>query len=289
MNTQRIKSAIENIKSIAADYWASTLAQRSEVTGAGSTYDRSPEEIEAAILNSTWEEYAHEAVAPGCIAFISYDMPKGRLGIIDLIDLKEDKFVILDDRKSTGTVSAVIPGIKSQNFPGFTVLILGMEKNAEGIATEVVFTFHPGNPVAPSTIKTDAGLHNKAVTIAQAKAMGLTTAKIVREALCNCTPHDIMLEANGKRTVFPPSGIIPRLVVTEIPGDEVAGFETVATQYGDVEGLPPKQPGLTYIVSSMVLANCSRPDVVAPDTGKTAIRKDGKIEAVTRFTRCLAG
>lgn len=278
----RIELAIKNMKSIPelAVYWANTLRQRCESTGAGSVYpSMSPETIEAAILSATWKEYSHPDVAPGCTALVSHDMPQGHLGIVELSRLDPNLFVVLDDRKGTGTVSATIPGVLGP-LQDHTVLILGNENDME-----VVFTFHPGAPTRPSSVKTEPGLHNKAVTVAQAIEMGLTRAKIVREALCNCTPHPIVVEIDGKRTTFPPSGIVPRLSVTEIEAADVAGFPAVTTEYGEIEGLPASQPGLTYIVSSMVLAQTDRHDCVAPDTGKTAIRKDGRIDAVIRFIR----
>ncbi|RME25645.1 MAG: hypothetical protein D6800_07370, partial [Candidatus Zixiibacteriota bacterium] len=54
---------------------------------------------------------------------------------------------------------------------------------------------------------------------------------------------------------------------------------------GDVEGLPDPQDGTVYLVSSMVLSAVrGRRDVVAPDTGPTAIRDEtGRITAVTRL------
>ncbi len=55
---------------------------------------------------------------------------------------------------------------------------------------------------------------------------------------------------------------------------------------GGVEGLPEQQDGTFLIVSGMVFAASDRPDLIAPDTGKTAIRNEkGHIAAVTRFIR----
>lgn len=56
---------------------------------------------------------------------------------------------------------------------------------------------------------------------------------------------------------------------------------------GAVTGLPDPQPDTLLIVSSMVLdAAKGRVDLIAPDTGATAIRDDaGRIVAVTRFVR----
>jgi len=53
---------------------------------------------------------------------------------------------------------------------------------------------------------------------------------------------------------------------------------------GQVSGLPEKQPGKYYLVSSMVLDASDRDDLLAPDTGSTAGRDaGGKITHVTRL------
>jgi hypothetical protein len=89
--------------------------------------------------------------------------------------------------------------------------------------------------------------------------------------------------------VIPPSGQIARVSVsqTEAGAVEMDGVAVpiVANVYGDVVGLPSPVHGTIYIVSGLVLSRVAdRKDVVAPDTGATAIRdSSGQIVAVTRF------
>jgi hypothetical protein len=106
--------------------------------------------------------------------------------------------------------------------------------------------------------------------------------------IINCTPHSIRLvnpdnDMNG--TTYEPSGIVPRLSVSSVTVDkEYEGYPVVRAQVGDVDGLPNPQPGVLYIVSTMVAQAAKRHDVLSPDTGKTAIRDEkGQIIAVTQF------
>ena len=103
----------------------------------------------------------------------------------------------------------------------------------------------------------------------------------------NLTPHALnVLGVNGEEAIFRPEGAPARLTVKTVMRPELAGFRLQAQEFGQVEGLPEPQEGTIYIVSALVLAQCKgRSDVVAPDTGKDAIRKDGQIVAVRGFVQ----
>jgi hypothetical protein len=101
----------------------------------------------------------------------------------------------------------------------------------------------------------------------------------------NCTPHRIVVNVDGTEQAFEPSGILPRIETIETPAVEIEGIPTITVTRGKVENLPVAEEGVVLIVSGMVLAGTDRLDIVAPDTGKTAIRKDGRIVAVRRFIR----
>ena len=104
--------------------------------------------------------------------------------------------------------------------------------------------------------------------------------------IINCTPHAISIIVDSKTTTFEVSGIIPRVSTEQVEAPEIDGFPCVTSTTGDVEGLPKQQPDTFYIVSGMVFAASNRTDLIAPDTGKTAIRNEkGHIVAVTRFLR----
>jgi len=102
----------------------------------------------------------------------------------------------------------------------------------------------------------------------------------------NLTSHAISVKKNdGSTFTVEPSGIIARVSTHEQVIGELDGVPLVTRKFGEVENLPEPTEGTIYIVSSLVLSALNgREDVVAPDTGATAIRnEDGHIVAVTRF------
>lgn len=117
----------------------------------------------------------------------------------------------------------------------------------------------------------------------------------------NLTPHEISVDKDAVRISIPSTGDCRVAVKAVDDGDTLeilneAGMKfkvpLVRNNYGDIEGLPKQEPDTVYIVSLIVLNALKtkgrlgyRPDVVAPDTGKTAIREDGKIIAVTQFVQ----
>lgn len=117
----------------------------------------------------------------------------------------------------------------------------------------------------------------------------------------NLTPHEISVDKDAVRISIPSTGDCRVAVKAVDDGDTLeilneAGMKfkvpLVRNNYGDIEGLPKQEPDTVYIVSLIVLNALKtkgrlgyRPDVVAPDTGKSAIREAGKIIAVTQFVR----
>lgn len=170
----KIRKLIETTRRVIPGYWESTLAQRAglEPKAAGSIYEGlTSQELQDKLLETTWEEYSHPAVIAGCQAFKGN--LGGRLGIINLKSLDPEKVVTLDDRKNTGKVSVVIEGIRGPEVD-FTILIIGPEKGED-----VIYTFHPGDPIKPSTVEATTGLHNKRVSIREALEMGFEMGKII--------------------------------------------------------------------------------------------------------------
>lgn len=106
--------------------------------------------------------------------------------------------------------------------------------------------------------------------------------------IINCTPHKIVVISNEVTTEYATSENVARVSTTQNVVGNINGIEIVETVQGEVEGLPQPKKNTFYIVSAMVLSalNGSRVDVIAPDTGSTAIRNEkGQIIAVTRFTK----
>lgn len=84
----------------------------------------------------------------------------------------------------------------------------------------------------------------------------------------NLTPHDLVVGSE----VYPASGNVARVSATHTP--IVDGF--CRKQMGEVENLPPAQPGVFIIVSAMVFDATDRADVVAPATGHPAVVRNEK-------------
>ena len=101
--------------------------------------------------------------------------------------------------------------------------------------------------------------------------------------IINATPHKITLvskqgvEQDSKRqflaetveilTEIPPSGILPRVSVSNSPAGEIDGIPVESVVYGEIEGLPEYQEGVYYIVSGLVAAEAAkigRVDCLAP-------------------------
>ena len=126
----------------------------------------------------------------------------------------------------------------------------------------------------------------------------------------NLTPHEIAVEVevtdhdpvqiqnltviNGRHfgpfalLRVPPEPVSARVsTVEEVVGLSNAGGLIVTVSrhtFGKIENLPEPQAGVVFIVSGMVRdALDGRPDVFAPDTGKSAVRQQGQVEFVTRL------
>ena len=125
--------------------------------------------------------------------------------------------------------------------------------------------------------------------------------------LVNLTPHAIHVQiADDLTCVIPASSTVARVDTTTEAGVVVytspaymftSQFISVGddglvpvskVSFNDVEVLPLPAYNTIYIVSAMVAQQVQvrhRADVVAPDTGASAVRKDGHVVAVRGFVR----
>lgn len=105
--------------------------------------------------------------------------------------------------------------------------------------------------------------------------------------LINLTPHEIIVadsEGHFLETI-PTEKISARVHMSQRLIGTVNGIPVYKTVFGNVENLPDPQDGVFYIVALPVqLASPDRDDLLRPDTGPTAIRKDGNVVAVVQFT-----
>lgn len=105
----------------------------------------------------------------------------------------------------------------------------------------------------------------------------------------NCTPHAInILREDGSTVTVEPSGTVVRVSTSQEVIDTIDGIPVVRTVFTNIT-LPELQDGVVYIVSTVVLQamqqlGIRRNDIVAPDTGSTAVRDgSGQIVAIRRF------
>lgn len=171
MNTI-VNKAIENSRRIVPQYWESTVKGRLN-GGIGSVYDQfsSVEELEKALLAADWRETTHPDVMTGCRVFVAN--LEGRFGIVEISELPSDTVLIADDRKNTGCVAMTVEGIRGK-IVSETYLIMGEEQGED-----VVFTFHPGEPIRPSVVEVSTISHGSRVSVKEAKELGFDLAKIV--------------------------------------------------------------------------------------------------------------
>ena len=104
----------------------------------------------------------------------------------------------------------------------------------------------------------------------------------------NLTPHSIRVADEDGNIVLDiaPSGDQARCSASCEAVGEFEVIPIVRSVFGPVEGLPEPAEDTIYIVSSLVAQQCAgREDVVAPDTGPTAVREGGQVVAVRRFQR----
>lgn len=84
----------------------------------------------------------------------------------------------------------------------------------------------------------------------------------------NMTPHAInMIDANGKlyRTIEP-CGEVARVGTRTVVTGEIDGIPVTETEFSKVENLPGQQPGVIFVVSSLVAQRCrGREDVFIPN------------------------
>ena len=103
--------------------------------------------------------------------------------------------------------------------------------------------------------------------------------------IVNLTPHVIKVRTEAGTWVFMPSGVVARVAVDSRRVGDAEGIPIYLAQFGSVEGLPDPEPDTLFLVSSLVGQASKRSDLVAPDTGPTAVREQGQVVAVTRLQR----
>lgn len=171
---ERVNAAIERTSTTEAlaDHWTGLLASRTPGPRAAGSVCDVPEgfSLVEALRASSWQPFEHPAVKAPAVAFWTDDL-QGSLGIVKLAKLHPATLVTLRDAHATGFLSAELYGTRGDREG--VCMILGPTEGGE-----VVYTFHPGAPVKPSTVKATDELNGQQITAARAIELGLETAKL---------------------------------------------------------------------------------------------------------------
>lgn len=172
-----VYGAILNTKKNAPEYYKKCLEQRLS-TGQGSTTEfDNIDKLEQCLLNANWEKYEHPNIAENCSAYITTSFG-GFVGMIPINKLSDQLICSLIDFKGTGKLSLTC-FTDSDKYPvDYNVLIVGDDGYGP-----CMFTFHPGEPLKPSTLSSDGnnefGLkEGDTITVAQAKQYGFKYVKL---------------------------------------------------------------------------------------------------------------
>lgn len=171
--TKAVREAIYNIATMMPEYWEKTLTQRI-CTGTGSIFADIDNivDMEQALVDAHWEVAENPNVATGCTAYVTTDITSGQYGMVPVANQSDDTVFVIEDQKNTGKVSLVMKGAGRFSAKE-TWLIVGPEQGKN-----VVYTFHPGEPVPRATTSTEELPVGTKLTKAEALALGFNMAKV---------------------------------------------------------------------------------------------------------------
>lgn len=151
--TAEVWTAIANTVSTVPGYFEGHLEGRS-AAGDGSTVWRwgkacpDAASVLDVVLDTLWQEYPScPNLIPGCTAYKAA-IP-GTIDLRQVSDLADDTPVAWTN-PGHGYQYPTVDGVEGE-YTDFTTLIVGPEAGVN-----VVYTFHPGNPIRPSQISADA-------------------------------------------------------------------------------------------------------------------------------------
>ena len=174
--TEIVNNALDNIINQDALYTDKMFAQRLPESGMGSIYPffNSRKELEEAIRSANYQPAEHPAIAPGCKAYITQDI-MGAYGMVKIEDQPNDMKFVIADPKNTGKVSLMIWGWAEGNrlLTNETWVIVGPNEGKD-----VVYTFHPGEPIPRATTSTEELPVGTILTKQEALAKGFNLAKV---------------------------------------------------------------------------------------------------------------
>jgi hypothetical protein len=148
--TSLVREYINNTDPV---YWmgicASRAGRESECVGSYFQSFRA-ELVDRLVRGLEWEVYNHSAVKGNAQAFIATCVP-GWMNVVHISSVPPDATLVLEDPKNTGTVEVTWEQDKRGVPVDFVVLLAGPDR--QNPSKTIVWTFFPGDPVTPSTIK----------------------------------------------------------------------------------------------------------------------------------------
>jgi hypothetical protein len=168
------------IMSTPLDYMEKTIKSRNPGPDSVGSWWAEPQ-TRTTLMAADWIEVQDQAhVAPGCRCFVA-EIP-GYLGAVPLTELDEAELVVAPAHaggiRGEAEVQLHLPRMAKFEQPvqQFTYAIVG-----EHEGSQVVYTMHPGAPVAmpPKIQLADCGGEGAELTVAEAIALGFKTAKLV--------------------------------------------------------------------------------------------------------------
>lgn len=179
-----VQEAFENASKIQMgenNYQDIMVNQRVEgPTNAGSSYKMTADEIKDMIRTSEWSEvFDNPNVGEGCRLFKT-DVP-GLNGIVDIKQLPnyKDLAYYAIDPKGTGNISIGVGNVPKKE-ESETYLIVGPEE-INGKTEQVVYTFHPGEPVRPSMVEAKDIPDGTKLSYEKVKELGFDKAKFMSD------------------------------------------------------------------------------------------------------------
>jgi hypothetical protein len=146
---------ISALKNTAPEYLNRTIATRTPEHRAGSYFDMTPDRLKQELFKAKWTPYnpldgdGNPIISGGARGYHA-TIAGGRLGMTSIDTIPDTAKLYLIDPKGTGKWSVSTIGASEPHTDAVT-MILGPD---EASGKNVLWTFHPGEPVRPSMLDT---------------------------------------------------------------------------------------------------------------------------------------
>jgi hypothetical protein len=147
--TTIVRQAIYNTKEQEPAHWRLCLENRSDTKARLGSYipKHTPEQIDMLLERLQWEIYTHADVIEPAQAFIARNV-RGRFGMMQIGDVPGSAVLKFITSKEKDKVEVVWEDHGTEGVEvDFLVLLVG-----PGDKDDIVWTFHPGDPIRPSTV-----------------------------------------------------------------------------------------------------------------------------------------